>query len=616
VLTQRLRFVFPAILLILVGHVQASSIAITPTYLPYAYFPAPYSATLTASGGTAPYTFSVTTGRLPAGLTLSSSGVISGIPTVDNDNQDFTVTVVDDNGASASQDYDIDVGVTVSLTAGGTFTRTVNAAPINSQIATGSDFSGSPATVMVTQIAPFPTGITVANIVVTATGGQTYRVNANISCTGAAALGANTVTIRAQNINSAQATATFTVNVISPTPSIAAGSALTRAQGGSSVATIATVSDTVDPAGSLTVTAITVSAGLSVTSIVNTNGTVTANVTAGASAAIGTNIIVLQVLDSAGKTATANLFVNVLLATYPDTVVTVGASKTVAPTAAPATFVSTITAAATGFTGTFAVNKTTGVVSIVNAGPIGVYTVTVTANADGAIAATTFKLTVNAAITIISPPTVTPPAGTTGVSSQFTGAAMPNNITWDFGDGSTASGATVSHTYSAPGAYTVTMTVTDPVSGQALTATLPYTVTPPQFRVRLARFNLSGGNESARITGVLHIPKGAPIGGQTVILNVGGNTRTFVLNSKGIGKSGTDTFSVTVKLANKVVIEQESTFKANISGALAAALKAGALLDASGFPTAVTVLIQFGPRYYTNTVTVKFSGGKAKFGYF
>jgi PKD repeat protein len=33
--------------------------------------------------------------------------------------------------------------------------------------------------------------------------------------------------------------------------------------------------------------------------------------------------------------------------------------------------------------------------------------------------------------------------------------------TWDFGDGTTASGATVSHTYAAPGIYTVTVTVSD-----------------------------------------------------------------------------------------------------------------------------------------------------------
>ena len=39
-----------------------------------------YSATLAATGGTAPYTWAVTSGTLPSGLSLSSAGVISGTP--------------------------------------------------------------------------------------------------------------------------------------------------------------------------------------------------------------------------------------------------------------------------------------------------------------------------------------------------------------------------------------------------------------------------------------------------------------------------------------------------------------------------------------------------------
>src|SRR6185436_5530946 len=41
----------------------------------------PYSQPLQATGGTAPFTWSVASGQLPQGLTLSAAGTISGTPT-------------------------------------------------------------------------------------------------------------------------------------------------------------------------------------------------------------------------------------------------------------------------------------------------------------------------------------------------------------------------------------------------------------------------------------------------------------------------------------------------------------------------------------------------------
>jgi hypothetical protein len=56
-----------------------------------------YSYTVTASGGRAPYTFAVTLGSLPSGLTINDTGTISGIPitTVDCPAGQFTVRVTD-----------------------------------------------------------------------------------------------------------------------------------------------------------------------------------------------------------------------------------------------------------------------------------------------------------------------------------------------------------------------------------------------------------------------------------------------------------------------------------------------------------------------------------------
>lgn len=65
--------------------------------LPNATLGVAYTQTLTASGGIGPYTYAVTAGSLPAGLTLSSSGVISGTPTAVGASS-FTVTATDSEG--------------------------------------------------------------------------------------------------------------------------------------------------------------------------------------------------------------------------------------------------------------------------------------------------------------------------------------------------------------------------------------------------------------------------------------------------------------------------------------------------------------------------------------
>ncbi len=56
-------------------------LALSPATLPAATVAKEYSATITATGGKAPYTFSLDSGALPPGLSLASSGVLSGKPT-------------------------------------------------------------------------------------------------------------------------------------------------------------------------------------------------------------------------------------------------------------------------------------------------------------------------------------------------------------------------------------------------------------------------------------------------------------------------------------------------------------------------------------------------------
>ncbi|MHB8800362.1 MAG: Ig domain-containing protein, partial [Thermoanaerobaculia bacterium] len=60
--------------------------------------------TLTQTGGVGTVTYGVTTGALPAGVTLSSAGVLSGTPTVTG-TFTFTVTATDANACTGTQSY-------------------------------------------------------------------------------------------------------------------------------------------------------------------------------------------------------------------------------------------------------------------------------------------------------------------------------------------------------------------------------------------------------------------------------------------------------------------------------------------------------------------------------
>ena len=88
---------------------NSTSDSIITNSLSLAYIQQPYSAALTASGGTAPYAWSVTSGSLPSGLGLNSTtGQLSGTPT-QGGNSLFTITATDSVGNSTSKSFNVQV---------------------------------------------------------------------------------------------------------------------------------------------------------------------------------------------------------------------------------------------------------------------------------------------------------------------------------------------------------------------------------------------------------------------------------------------------------------------------------------------------------------------------
>ena len=103
-----------------------AALLVTATPLPSASAGSPYSATLAATGGTAPYAWSISAGSLPAGLSLSTTGTITGTPTTVGE-LSFSVLVTD-------------ATPTTAMTATATFS--INVVSLTTATATSDNWSG------------------------------------------------------------------------------------------------------------------------------------------------------------------------------------------------------------------------------------------------------------------------------------------------------------------------------------------------------------------------------------------------------------------------------------------------------------------------------------------
>ncbi len=387
-----------------------------------------------------------------------------------------------------------------------------------------------------------------------------------------------------------------TAPVITPN---AAG--LTRQQGSlTSNGNIAVVSDAEQAAGTLTVTAPSVPLGLSVAGIANAAGIVTADVAATCTASLGANSVGLSVSDGS-LTGAGNLTVNVTANTapvqgsYANTAVTLVGGATVTPTAVPTDngSIATVTAAAPGFTGTLGVNSA-GVVTLSNAGPIGIFTVTVTATDNcGTSSSAGFTLSITSAN---GAPTLTPLALSRSVGSSGTAVAI-GSTTDDSGNGlvtlsvnggasATVNGVTVSNLLNSSGSLSAdvvlscsainasfTLRATD-VPGLFVEAPLNVTVTantPPVlsyassnavFGQALSINPTSGPNDNGSVTNIAVQSAGTFTGTSSVntagVVSLG-NARPVGSHSLTIRATDNCASSTDANLALIVALAQTST---------------------------------------------------------
>jgi hypothetical protein len=104
------------------GNPNPTPLAISTTSLPSGQAGAAYASTLGASGGTTPYTWTLTSGTLPTGLMLNAStGAISGTPTVSVSNTPLTFQVKDSGNPAQSKTANLTLtigaspGITVTI---------------------------------------------------------------------------------------------------------------------------------------------------------------------------------------------------------------------------------------------------------------------------------------------------------------------------------------------------------------------------------------------------------------------------------------------------------------------------------------------------------------------
>ncbi len=167
--------------------------------LPAATAQAAYSQTLSASGGTSPYTYAVSAGALPTGTSLNSStGVLAGTPTATG-TFSFTVRVTDANSVTATASFSLTVNGAVTATqAIPTEVLTQNHAVTPFTPVTGGGGTGP----LTYSISPaLPAGLNFSAVTGVASG------------TPSVALTATTFTVTVTNTNSATASNTFVLKV-------------------------------------------------------------------------------------------------------------------------------------------------------------------------------------------------------------------------------------------------------------------------------------------------------------------------------------------------------------------------------------------------------------------
>ena len=418
---------------------------------------------VTGGGGTTPLSYGVSP-ALPSGLSLdSTTGAVTGTPTVTHPISSFTVTVTDANNATASNTFSLTVNSAVVATQAVASTAvTVNHIITSFTPVTGSGGTGS----LAYGVSPsLPAGLSF------------NTSNGAVTGTPTSISSAASYTVTVTDTNNATATASFSLAVNGPVAATQAIASTTLTQNKA-----ATSFTPVTGSGGTTPLSYGVSPGLPTGLSFNTStGAITGTPTVTSSSTSYT----VTVTDANSATATAGFS----LAVNP----AVTATQAIASTALTQNKAATSFTPVTGGGGTsplsygvspalpsgLSINSSTGTISGTPTAASGATTYTVTAtDANNATASNTFSLTVNSAVVatqavastavtvnhIITSFTPVTGSGGTGSLSYGVSPSLPAGLSFNTANGAVTGTPTV---VSAAASYTVTVTDTNNATATA-----------------------------------------------------------------------------------------------------------------------------------------------------
>ncbi|WP_428851997.1 putative Ig domain-containing protein [Imbroritus primus] len=530
--------------------VGAAAITLSPTSLTAGTVGIAYSQTLSTAGGTAPYTYSITAGALPAGMTLSTGGVLSGTPTAGG-TFNFTVTALDSSTGSGpytgSRAYTLTVNApsifispaSLSLpngtagtaysqtfiagggTSGYTYTVDSGALPAGLSLSTGGVLSGTP----------------------TASGSFSFTVKARDSSTGTGPY---------------EGTRTYSLNVSSATLSLSPASGALSAAVGTAFSQSFTAAGGIAPYSySINITSGTMPAGLSFNSATGTlSGTPT---TAG-----GVSFTVTATDSTGGSPATVSGNYS-LTATAPTITLT---PSTLPNGAAGVAYSQTLTASGGG-SGGYTYSVTAGALpagltlsgNVISGTPtaVGTFNFTVQARDNNSFTGSqAYSIVIASPILAMSPAPGTLNATAGAAFSQTfsaSGGTAPYTYSLNVTSGSMPAGlsfnagtATLSGTPTTAGTVSFTVTATDSTGGTTATVSNSYTLTTGAPTITLTPSTLPSGAAGVAYSQTL-TASGGGSGGYTYSVTAGLLPAGLTLAGSAISGTPTaaGTFNFTVQ---------------------------------------------------------------------